>query len=708
MLKDRHPMRPTCSLTPLAMLIAASLLPANAVRAQQSADAPRDLDAVTVQGTVLGDASAGSVRNYAGSRQLIDERQLSSNGYRGLDDALQHVPGVKIFDETGTGVLPQIMLRGLYESRSGRVQVLEDGIPLALAPYGQSSLSLFPVTMNQIGRVDIVRGGAAVQYGPNNVGGVINLISKPIPQEWTTTLGTRLTTGGAHHALWDTAVSTGGYLDPDVGVQLDVDRLAGHYGRDHSRTEVGNARVRTEWWLADDRLLKADLGRYVANTDLAGALSVDDYLADPRRATRPLDHFSGRTTRGSLTYQQDLGNWGPFGRASMVSTAFSAHSARDFTVGLRRAADETWRPDLPAQLRQRAPRDFAVYGAEQRLSLHTDGPRVSHGLTAGLRLVREDIGYLVARRGLDDGVASTVRDWAFRDHAVAAYLSDAIGLLGGRLTITPGLRYEHLDSSYRDRARKVTTRNGIRNLLPGLTVGYAVAPGWYLYADAQRSLRAPQVTQIVFGDNLDSELAWNYEAGVRRFVGEALSLDVGAYRIDFDSQIALDNTTRSYRNLGRTRHQGVEASFAWHPAAFDPLQLQLGYAYLDATQRSGPFAGMRVPYTSRQQYTFGASVEFGRTQWALNGYYFSRAFTDAANTPVENAIASVGPLPSYAVWNVQVTHTFAARGGTALKGTFAVNNLFDRRYYFRGIDTSPWGRQPAPARAISAGLELAF
>lgn len=701
-------MRSTFSLTPLALFIGASLLPAAASRAQQNAGAPRNLEAVTVQGTVLGDASAGSVRRYAGSRQLIDQRQLSGNGYRGLDDALQHVPGVKIFDETGTGVLPQIMLRGLYESRSGRVQVLEDGIPLSLAPYGQTSLSLFPVTMNQIGRIDIVRGGAAVQYGPNNVGGVINLISKPIPQTWQTTIGARLTTGGAHHALWDTAVSAGGYVNADVGVQLDADRLAGRYDRDHSRTEVGNARLRTEWWLSDDRLLKADLGRYVANMDMAGALAVDDYLADPRQATRPLDHFSGRTTRGSLSYQQDLGAWGPFDRSSLVSTAFSAHSTRDFRVGLRRASDETWRPDLPPQLRQNAPRDFAVYGAEQRVTLHTGGRRMSHAWTAGMRLVHEDIDYLVARRDLEDGASSNVRDWTFGDRAVAAYLSDAIGLLDGRLTITPGVRYEHLDSSYRDRARKITTRNGIHDLLPGLTVGYAPAPGWYLYADAQRSLRAPQVTQIVFGDNLDSEIAWNYEAGVRRFVGQALLLDVGAYRIDFDNQIALDNTTRTYRNLGRTRHQGVEASFDWHPAAFDPLRLQLGYAYLDATQRSGPFAGLRVPYTSAHQYTFGASLAFGRTQWALNGYYFSGAFADASNTPVENAVASVGPLPSHTVWNAQVARTFTARGDTSLKGTLAVNNLFDRRYYFRGIDTSPWGRQPAPDRTVTAGLELTF
>ncbi|WP_084621519.1 TonB-dependent receptor family protein [Luteibacter yeojuensis] len=664
-----------------------------------------DLQAITVQGNVLGASRTEDVRTYAGSRQVIARKDLDTGAYRSLDDALQHVPGVKIFDETGTGVLPQIMLRGLYESRSGRVQVLEDGIPLSLAPYGQTSLSLFPVTMNQIDRIDIVRGGAAVQYGPNNVGGVINLVSKPIPETWTTVLGEKVTAGGKGKFLKDSSVSTGGYLTPDFGVQMDADWLKGQYWRDHSDTDVKNVRLRTEWWLADDKVLKAEIGRYVANMDLAGALSVADYRDNPRDATRPLDEFTGRTTRSAVTYQQDLGAWALFDSSQFDWTTFGAESTRNFVVGMRRASTQTWSPDLPPQLRQSAPRGFSVYGTEPRLSLRIDGA-VSQQWTLGVRAEREDIDFLVGNTGLDNGVYTLARNWKFRDRAFAAYVSDAIGFMDDRLTVTPGVRFEHLDSDYHDLATGRTTQNNIRNSLPGLTVGFKVSPRWYVYADAQRSLRAPQVTQIVFGDNLDSELAWNYEAGMRFFPAEGTSLNVDAYRIDFDKQIALDNTTRTYGNLGKTRHQGVEAQFEWSPVK--ALKFDLGYAYLDAKQESGQYAGQRVPYTSRNQYNVGASYDLGETTLAVNGYYFSKAFTDAANTPVENAIASIGPLPSYAVWNAQVSHVFLREKTSTLKGTLAVNNLADHRYYFRGIDTSPWGREPAPGRTFTAGVELAF
>ena len=226
---------PTFRFHALAIAIAATTLSAAPLARAGETDGTavetdtsiRALDAVQVQGSLLGRSKPEDVQRYAGSRQVIDREQLRNGGNRSLDDALQRVPGIKIFDETGTGALPQLMLRGLYESRSGRVQVLEDGIPLALAPYGQTSLSLFPVGLNQIDRIDIVRGGAAVQYGPNNVGGVINLVSKEIPSDWTTTLAHKITAGGQGQFLQDSALSSGGYVTDSLGLQVDANRTYG-------------------------------------------------------------------------------------------------------------------------------------------------------------------------------------------------------------------------------------------------------------------------------------------------------------------------------------------------------------------------------------------------------------------------------------------------------------------------------------------------
>ncbi|MQT62890.1 TonB-dependent siderophore receptor [Pseudomonas sp. FSL R10-0056] len=662
-----------------------------------------ELAPMTIEGDVLGAASDQEVRTYAGSRSVIDSSDLKKASTRGLDDALQRVPGIKIFDETGTGALPQISVRGLYESRSGRIQALSDGIPLALAPYGQTGLSLFPMTMATVDRVDIVRGGAAVQYGPNNVGGVINFISKPIPREWETTLQEKTTFNAGRRQLWDTYLGTGGYLTDNFGLQLDINTLSGEYGREHSDTDVQNYRLRGQWNIDDDRDLSFGVQHYKADMDLAGALSVKDYKDDPRQSTRPLDRFEGDTDRVWGTYTQRLGAMGPFDSVEFSWTNFAHNSYRNFVVGL------PFTPDGTAVTKQDGPRDFKVWGSEPRISATIDGATVGQTWLLGARYVSEDISYKVNRQSLATGVTAPFRDWKFDDSARAFYISNAISLLDHRLTITPGARYENARMNYSDGITGFERENKSEEWLPGLTVGYQANDAWYVYANAQKSLRPPQVTQIVKEGAVGAELAWNYETGVRYTPWEGMRVDFNLYRIDFDDQIVYNATTDRFDNLGSTRHQGFETDIFWTPQAMRDLDLHAGYAYLDAKQRNGTYKDNEVPYSSRNQFMVDARYRFAE-HWTYNldGLYISKAYTDAANTREENASASVGELPSYWVWNTAIEREFPLADKSILTASAGISNLFNREYYFRGIDTSPWGRQPAPERSLTLGVNYRF
>jgi len=674
-----------------------------AMAADQPAGSSVELAPMTIQGDVLGAASDQEVRTYAGSRSVIDSSELKKASTRGLDDALQRVPGIKIFDETGTGALPQISVRGLYESRSGRIQALSDGIPLALAPYGQTGLSLFPMTMATVDRVDIVRGGAAVQYGPNNVGGVINFISKPIPREWETTLQEKTTFNAGGRQLWDTYLGTGGYLTDNFGLQLDINTLSGEYGREHSDTDVQNYRLRGQWNIDDDRDLSFGVQHYKADMDLAGALSVKDYKDDPRQSTRPLDRFEGDTDRVWGTYTQRLGAMGPFDSVEFSWTNFAHNSYRNFVVGL------PFTPDGTAVTKQDGPRDFKVWGTEPRISATVDGDNVGQTWLLGARYVSEDIDYKVNRQSLATGVTAPFRDWKFDDNARAFYISNAISLLDHRLTITPGVRYENARMNYSDGITGFERENKSEEWLPGLTVGYQANDAWYVYANAQKSLRPPQVTQIVKEGAVGAELAWNYETGVRYTPWDGMRVDFKLYRIDFDDQIAYNATTDRFDNLGSTRHQGFETDIFWTPQAMRDLDLHAGYAYLDAKQRNGTFKDNEVPYSSRNQFMVDARYRFAE-HWTYNldGLYISKAYTDAANTRDENASASVGELPAYWVWNTAVEREFPLADKSVLTASAGISNLFNREYYFRGIDTAPWGRQAAPERSLTLGVNYRF
>lgn len=59
-----------------------------------------------------------------------------------------------------------------------------DGIPVPFAPYGQPQLSTAPVSLGNMDAIDVVRGGGAVRYGPQSVGGVVNFVTRAIPQDF--------------------------------------------------------------------------------------------------------------------------------------------------------------------------------------------------------------------------------------------------------------------------------------------------------------------------------------------------------------------------------------------------------------------------------------------------------------------------------------------------------------------------------------------
>ena len=185
----RHRLSVAIAMLPVSFLAIGS---ASAL-GQDQADAPAQLPGINVTADWLGPPTEESEKTYTGARTVVEEEELQATGALNLDDALRPVPGLTVLDETGTGILPNIGVRGLNPLRSERLQILLDGYPIAIGPYSNVGVSLFPVTLPSLEAVDIVRGGASVHYGPNNVGGVVNFVTKPIPAETSQTLRERVT-----------------------------------------------------------------------------------------------------------------------------------------------------------------------------------------------------------------------------------------------------------------------------------------------------------------------------------------------------------------------------------------------------------------------------------------------------------------------------------------------------------------------------------
>lgn len=671
-------------------LLAVMMIPlACTAKAQETSQ----LEEITVSADWLGAATPEAAKKHPGARTVITSEDLTESGARTIEDALRTVPGVRVLDESGTGILPNIGIRGLSPLRSEQVLVLVDGMPVSLAPYGQTGLSLFPLTINSIEAIDVVRGGVATHYGPNNVGGAINFISKRIPRKPSWTARESLSVFGSGHVLSDTYMRVGGFVSERLGVQAQANVIAGNAEREHSKTEVGNLMLDADWFVTDNAEIKAGLQYYKTENDLPGALTPTSYAEDREQSTRPHDRFNGDTVRGYGVYNHYFSNG-----AELRWANFAHRSNREFFFG------NSTNADVPSTQEMSAPRSFWVYGSEPRLTFNVGGA-VKQKISVGARYMREEVDYLVHSRNLATNAFSTPRDWRFENDAFAAYLSDTFLLDNDRLKITPGIRYENIDSYRRDNRTGLQGTNTTRDWLPGIDVGYQAGDSLFLFANFHESLRPVQFTQVTYGgENLAAERANNYEVGVRMSPSQSLDIGLTAFRFDFDNKLEYVAALSAFRNLGEARHQGVEAELAWRPETVRGLEFKTGYTFVDTEQLSGQFEGNKLPLAPTHQINVEANYRSGPWNWNVTGLYHSAAFSDGANTVTESTNGSVGRIPSYAVWNAQLTRDFRWNG-TQMKAALALNNLFDRDYYFRGVDFSQ-GRMPAPGRAALLTLQM--
>jgi Fe(3+) dicitrate transport protein len=676
----------------LVLMASAWLTPAIA------ADKPAELDALVVNSDWLGETSEESVKTYPGSREVLTQEELHETGALNIEDALRRVNGVQVLDETGTGILPNIGIRGLNPLRSERLQMLVDGYPIGIGPYTNVGVSLFPVTLPSIEAVDIVRGGAAVHYGPNNVGGVLNLVTKPISRDFEQSIRERITVAeDTGNAYYDTYYRASGFVTDDLGVQLQVNLQDGEGFRENSDTDVQNIILDAQYFVNDKNELDVQLQYYNVDAELPGSLSPSAYRVDRTDSQRPFDAYDADMLRGTLTW-----TYNPTNDVEFQWRNFAHKADRTFFFGQDLTSGGHWAdPAGTASHVADSPRVFYVYGTEPRIIVKQG----NHTVMAGARFVKEQVSFDVNRLELATNNYSEVRNWNFDTEAYAFYVSDSISLLGDRLTVTPGVRYEDVRTDFEDRISNTKDENDTDKFLPGLTVGLQATDSVFLFANAQRSLVPVQTAQVTREGEVANELAWNYEIGSRVALNPNLSVSGTLFRIDYEDQVQFNRTISQYENLGETRHEGVELTADWQ--ATPQLAVGLGYTYLDSEQLNGENKGNELANAPEHHLSAYVDYRVGPWQAHLNALHVSESFSDAANTDVETSNGSAGELPAYTLVNTRLSREFNV-GGNDLEIALAVNNLLDEEYYFRGVDVSPVGRLPAPGRSFILEGSLDF
>jgi Fe(3+) dicitrate transport protein len=300
----------------------------------------------------------------------------------------------------------------------------------------------------------------------------------------------------------------------------------------------------------------------------------------------------------------------------------------------------------------------------------------------------------------------------------------------GDFTLTPGLRIEHV--RYDRTNRLFNGRAGafgkadLTQLIPGIGGAWNPNQAITVFAGVHRGFAPPRAEDIINNSGgfveLDAELSWNYEAGIRARAGRGASFDATYFRTDYENQIVPASLAGGIGSVltsaGKTMHQGAEFSGRldrrnflgtghnlWLRAAatWIPLARYEGVRY-SAVSGAGSvlISGNRLPYAPESLLTASAGYTHRRgANLMVEMVHTGRQFGDDLNTVNSSADGQRGAVPGNVIWNTTLNVPLEAWRTTAF---VTVKNLFDRLTLVDRVR----GMLPGSPRLIQAGFRWEF
>jgi len=676
-------------------------------------------------------ASAEDLRAIIpGSVQVLGRQELVSMKPIDANEALRRVPGLNLREDSGPVAMRlNVGMRGLNPNRSRKVLMLEDGIPIALAPYGEPDMYYSP-PIERISRVEILKGSGQIVHGPQTVGGVLNFVSPDPPSR----LHGEFDVEGGQRGLFVGWGELGGSnRDQSIGWVATYLHKQGDGWRQFYY-DIEDAQVKFNLKPSDRHAIAIKGGLYdeASNSTYLG-ITTPMFLSDPNQNPVPSDTLAVERRSAALSHAYTISP------TAVLSSAVFYYNTERFWG--RQDFDRSDRgrnylgvfgdPSVPGGavfLRDSAGnrnRSFHVYGAQSNYGLQH-----RHGmLQAGVRYLIERAHDQRVNGSGFNARTGTIRDDEFRyGRAFAGYVQNRFNL-GSRVTFTPGVRFVHYNQERHITRKRVSgeptnvdlrNSNGVTTAIPGLGLSVRAADDLTFFTGVHRGF-APPATKIAItstGENLelDSELSWNYEAGVRLAGRRTVSAEFTFFRMDFSNQIISaaesGGATTTITNGGATLHQGFESSARVHWDRIANLAqwsvfTDFRHTHLPVAEftDNAVYGGNRLPYAP--EHLFGATIgvrQFGGLSFLLDLNTVGNQFGDNRQTIEPTPDGTIGQLPSYQVANLTIGYE-VGRERWMLEPYFTIKNAFDELYI---ASRAPQGIQPGLFRQVNGGVRISF
>lgn len=664
------------------------------------------------------------------TKQDIQKRNIST-----IDEAMRYVQGV--FFERSKGLAdttPTIQLRGL--TGQDRTLILRNGLPLNDGYHG--GVNWNSISMDDVQRIEVIRGPGSALYGGNAMGGVVNIITtspqkrsaklsggagtdetrriRGHVQDKMNKLGWRLgfewdkTDGYANTPIRNSLQSgsggdlKGGYLTHDR--DGDLEWVVGDRG--DQEAERWNLNLRADYDLTEDAHISVQVQRGYHTYDYARP---NTYL---HNATSGQESYSGIVNLGDGQIVQvepeDYVDYSGKGETDILhsyATYSQSFEYVDLTAKLGfQNMDDYWTSADPGTADDFYANSPGSLSDSETTSWFADLQSdifigESHVLTLGLYARTDDFdadGYELSYYRNEDSKTMKTDSTQGKDRFFAAYIQDEWNVVD-RLTVYGGLRFDSWQA-YDGKSGSVGNIQDFDEpsdsaLSPKIAAVWQPLADTFVRSSLGRAFRAPNIYELYrtwegswstyySNPDLGPETLWTADISVDQyFWNRRIKLSTGYFQTwakDFIGTYY--ESGGSYKdNISEVEIQGIELAGRIQP--LDWLSLWANYTYNDSevidNERNPEAEGEHLTDTPSQIVNTGLDVNTKWATFSLSGQYLGRVYKNEEN---DGETDVYGAHTKCWLWNSKLTVSPWKRWSVSL----SVENIFDKEYfkYYKG------------------------
>ncbi len=674
---------------------------------------------------------------YEGKKsEVIIPEQLTANlSTNNARQVYSRVAGLNIWENDGAGLQLSIGARGLDPSRTANFNVRQNGYDISADALGYPE-SYYTPPVEGIGKIQIVRGAASLQYG-TQFGGVINFVMKKPIEDKKFELVARQTVGS--YGFYNSFTSASGKANK-LRYYAFFQYKRGDGWRDHSQFDNHTIFANINYDFTEKTKIGIDITQMGYVAQQPGGLTDAMFRENARQTNRARNWFKVDWNLFALHFDHKID------ATSEVNLRVFGLYANRYAVGFR--------PNRVATIDDGSERDlikgnFRNWGAEGRYlkrytigdvpSVILVGTRYYHGFNHSMQ------GPGSEGSGADFNFANADQfityDYRFPNRNFS-FFAENIFYIGEKFSVTPGVRYENIMTTadgyystvYKDLAGNVLDidrtdeyrDNGRQFVIAGLGLSFKPSAFVEVYSNLSQNYRSITFNDMrianessVIDPNLKDEKGYSLDLGVRSEQTTLFSYDVSLFRLNYANRIGevsfydeQNKTKRKRSNIGRAVIQGLEAygeadflrlaqpqQDSWSGVIF--TNIALIHSRYEESEITG-VKGKEVEFVPGLNLKTGVRLGYQNIKASFLYTHLSDQYADATNSVSEEVSAVTGVIPAYSVMDVSLSWQYKR---WRLEGT--VNNLSNAMYFTRRATGYPGpGILPSDGRSFYLTLQV--